>query len=277
MTDILQYIRQWQRHHPSNSLTYLTTSSLAYNDSVAKSQANTLITNIFGLIGAHGDLPLNDSDQVLRQLKNKQPALLAFYQIFHQRLIELYYQAWQQQQVYVDYEKPSSSQTIKLLCQYLGIPFDPTTDMLAYPNFFANNLASEKRLQQLLRDYTQLPVSILRSQSKTVKLPQQQLTQLSRKQNSDNNNCLGQSWVLGTKIRMDAWHFTIVVTVDDISRYQQLMRDKSWQQQIKTLALAYVGSHYRASISIQLKQQQYPSFYLDANQASTRLGITTYI
>ncbi|NDL64394.1 type VI secretion system baseplate subunit TssG [Acerihabitans arboris] len=78
--------------------------------------------NGFGLFGPNGPLPLHLTEYVYqRRRQDKDPALAAFANLFHHRLITLFYRAWADAQHCVSFDRPDSRRFDHYAACLLGI------------------------------------------------------------------------------------------------------------------------------------------------------------
>jgi type VI secretion system protein ImpH len=123
--------------------------------------------NFFGLTGAQSVLPYHYSLLVAERLRARDGALAGFLDLFHHRLLSLFYRAWERHQVAVAYEKGQDSLRAHLL-DLVGMGLDSQQERLDVPDdvlaYYAGLLGPEPRsalaLEQLVADFFGVPVEV---------------------------------------------------------------------------------------------------------------------
>jgi predicted component of type VI protein secretion system len=87
-----------------------------------KEESDVIIITLcfLSLCGAQGVLPDPLKTKVLEQAQKKDCALQDFLDIFHQRIITLFYEAWESRHFFVGYERVEPSSILRLLQSVLG-------------------------------------------------------------------------------------------------------------------------------------------------------------
>src|ERR1700754_2485334 len=76
----------------------------------------------FGLFGPHGPLPLHLTEYARERLRNHaDPGFARFADVFHHRLLSLFYRAWAQAQPTVQHDRPADDQFAKWLGALFGL------------------------------------------------------------------------------------------------------------------------------------------------------------
>lgn len=98
--------------HPSREITrFGVHQSLAFPASQIQSlewqdrDAPLLRVNFMGLTGPLGVLPLPYTELILERLRARDTTLLAFLDLFHHRILSLFYRAWERSRITVTYEQ----------------------------------------------------------------------------------------------------------------------------------------------------------------------------
>lgn len=124
--------------------------------------------NFMGLIGPQGVLPHQYSLIVAERLRARDAALADFLDIFHHRLISLFYQAWRKMRFTVAREDASYDRLARHLADIIGLGLDNARERLPFPDealiYRAGLLAAQPRgavaLQQLLEDFFDVPAEV---------------------------------------------------------------------------------------------------------------------
>ncbi len=139
-----------------------------YNEEKFAWQPPTLRVNFIGLVGPAGVMPLNYSDFVLDRIRDKDNTTIEFLDLFHHRLISLFYQAWEKYRFWVTYERDQQDRMSGYLLDLIGLGTPGLTNRQAVNDtsliFYTGLLALQPRsalaLEQFLGDYFDVPISV---------------------------------------------------------------------------------------------------------------------
>jgi type VI secretion system protein ImpH len=128
----------------------------------------TMTVNFFGLTGPAGVLPHSYSLLVQERLRARDGALSAFLDMFHHRMISLFYRAWQKNQVTVCHEKQKDDRLAEHLLDFVGLGIDaqhqgPTPlqrTLLLYAGLLGPQSRGPVALEQLIEDVFDIPAEV---------------------------------------------------------------------------------------------------------------------
>lgn len=145
-----------------------------------KDQPPRLIQRFFGLIGPQGPLPLHITEFVRDRLRNHGDAtFLRFLDVFHHRMVTLFYRAWARAQPTVSFDRPESDRFGDYVRSLFGHGMNSLRNRDALPdlpkNHFSGMLGCQARhvdgLLALLRGFFRLPVRIEEFVGQWIELP----------------------------------------------------------------------------------------------------------
>ena len=128
-----------------------------------------LVVNFMGLVGPASVMPLTYTALVRDRSRAGDTALRDFLDIFHHRMISLFYAAWEKYRFTVAYERGERDHLTRHLLDLVGLgtsglqdrqPVDDES-LLYYAGLLAQRPRSALALKQLLEDYFDVPVTIL--------------------------------------------------------------------------------------------------------------------
>jgi type VI secretion system protein ImpH len=129
-----------------------------------------MMVNFLGLVGHMGVLPVPYSllldEQAARE--GDPDALRDFLDIFHHRLLSLFYRAWERAHFYVPFERGEDDHLSRRLLDLIGLGSQELRSRMGIQDrallFYAGLLGSRHRsavaLQRLLEDYFEAPVEV---------------------------------------------------------------------------------------------------------------------
>ena len=128
-----------------------------------------LSVNFMGLIGQLGVLPLPYTEWVNERVRAKDHTLREFLDLFHHRIISLFYQAWEKYRFPVAFERDRDDRFTRYLLAFLGLGTEglrnrtsvlPDEATTFYTGLLGLQPRSTTALRQILHDYFQVPVEI---------------------------------------------------------------------------------------------------------------------
>ncbi|OZI62327.1 type VI secretion system baseplate subunit TssG [Bordetella genomosp. 11] len=221
-------------------------STLAAARAAQTGQLPELSIYSFGLFGPNGPLPLHLTEHARERLHHhRDRTLSAFADIFHHRLILLFYRAWADAQSTVSLDRGEERFTryvASLL--HMGQPSmrrrDAVTDHAKY--YMAGHLLRQTRnpegLKHILREFFRCPVRIGEFVPQWIRLePAQRLT-------LGSGMGLGRDTVLGAAVR-DAQHrFRIDLGPLDLASYQAFLPGGARGRQLMHWVRHYIGVEF---------------------------------
>jgi type VI secretion system protein ImpH len=131
-------------------------------------QAPHMRVNFLGLTGPMGVLPYSYTELVRERNRNKDYTLQDFFDLFHHRMISLFYQAWEKYRFFVAYERGEADRFSRHVMSFVGLGTaglenrQPVPDeaILYYCGLFSLQPKPATALEQILADYFDVPVAI---------------------------------------------------------------------------------------------------------------------
>jgi type VI secretion system protein ImpH len=133
-----------------------------------KWQPPALRVNFMGLVGAQGVLPLVYSDLINERLRARDRSMLEFFDIFHHRMISLFYQAWEKHRFWVNFERNEPDPMSGYLRHLIGIGTAglqnrqevSDSSLTFYSGLLSLQPRSALALEQFLSDYFDVPIAV---------------------------------------------------------------------------------------------------------------------
>jgi len=223
-----------------------------------------VIISFIGLIGSRSALPHHYTEILIKQLHNKDNSLRDFLNIFHHRIISMYYQAWKKYHFWMEPDYFGN-----ILSSLIGNKFLPAicyAGLLRQPH-------SVIILEQILSDYFNLPIYIMQFQPQRINLNQQNYSRISSNNQSYNN--LGMDTVLGNKIYDVQSKFRICLGPLIYTQFQQLLPIEDMLPCLCELVRFYVGENLNFDIKLILRVEDTPVCQLCQNHLL--LGWNTWL
>jgi type VI secretion system protein ImpH len=127
-----------------------------------------MTVNFMGLIGPQGVLPDHYTQLVAERLQKRDRGLRDFLDIFHHRILSLFYRSWEKSRFPVAYERSGRDPLTRHLRDLVGIGGAATADspapyrgaLLYYAGLLLPQPRSALGLEQLLEGYFDVPVEV---------------------------------------------------------------------------------------------------------------------
>jgi type VI secretion system protein ImpH len=260
---------------PSLSFAPSNVSALDYNPKgIAR-----IAVRFLGLFGPQGPLPTHLTELAReRKHSHSDPTLMRFADMFHHRLLLLFFRAWRQAQPTASHDQPEHDR----FGTYLGSLFgqagagarhrDSIPDQLKrqFTAHLAHSAKNADGLADLLSAYFQIPVRIHCFVSGWLTMPEEGRTRLGLGENSQ----LGVSTVIGQRVRDCQHQIDIELGPMSLARYETFLPGQpSWQRLVDWVA-NYTGNEFRWRAKLVLQQSETPQTCLGQQG---RLGLTSWL
>lgn len=234
---------------------------------------------VLGLFGPNAPLPLHLTEYALqRQLHARDRSFVAFADLFHHRMLGLFYRAWADAQPVVQAERGDDDRFALYLGALVGLatPGLQGRDRLPdnYKRHFAGRLGALARnregLQGLLQQAMRVPVQIVEFVGEWMRLPADSRLQLGR----GRANQLGRSAVLGAQVRGCQHRFRVRIGPLDLVSFRQWLPGGDALAQLTAAVRSYVGDTQSWDLQLLLRADQVPPMRLGR---SGRIGLDSWI
>jgi type VI secretion system protein ImpH len=260
------------------SLAFEPTAVRGYTPASSEQRAR-LAVNFIGLLGPNGPLPLHLTEYARDRARNNGDQTLAgFLDVFHHRIVSLFYRARASAEPALSLDRPELDRFGDYVGSLFGIGSAALQGRDEIGDFaklhFAGLMANQRRpaagLVTILRAYFKLPVGIEQFVGHWMKIPLDGQTRIGMQ---DRGNRLGTSAVLGRTV-WDCQHkFRLVIGPLDYDDYQRMLPGGDSMSRLLAWVRNYAGMVLDWDVRLILKQEQVPRLALGAR----RLGWTTFV
>ncbi|MGD8559506.1 MAG: type VI secretion system baseplate subunit TssG [Gammaproteobacteria bacterium] len=223
-----------------------------------------------GLTGMSGILPYHYTETILQQLKNKNPSLLEFLELFNHRTISLFYRASTKYRLPIQYEKGKLNALknkrddfTQALLSISGLGTAQLNNrllvddeaLLRYSGLLTQSVRTASGLRRMLSEHFEYPVTIDEFQGQWQELLPDLRSRLTGKQYPKGcNACLGKDAKLGSK----GWFMQgkIIINVGPLNtgQFNTLKPGSKKLEALKQLVRFYVGIEQDFEINITLRR-----------------------
>ncbi|HET8654041.1 MAG TPA: type VI secretion system baseplate subunit TssG [Longimicrobiaceae bacterium] len=234
-----------------------------------------MVVNFLGLTGPQGVLPLHYSLLVAERARARDTALRDFLDLFHHRVLSLFYRAWARHRGNGDLLTPH-------LLDLLGIGTDHLTERLALPHErlldHAGLLGPQGRsavaLEELIESFFDVPARV--EQFVGGWYPIERETQCALGEELDASTQLGLGAVVGDEIWDPQARVRIRIGPLTRARYDEFLPSGSAFRELEALTDFFVGGHFDFELQLVLARDEAPAPVLGGDDPSP-LGWATWL
>lgn len=240
----------------------------------------------FGLLGPHGPMPLHLTEYVReREHQHNDPTAARFLDIFHHRMLSLFYRAWAQAQPVVQRDRREDDRFAAWLGATLGLG-RATSMRDAIPDdaklYQASLLASRSRhpegLAKVLSQYFRVPVQIEQHVPHFLTLPMEDRSRLGYARNRVERSRsapaqLGRSVNAGAKVWDRQYKFRVALGPLSLAQYLSFLPGGRAWPQLRDWVQLYAGLELTWDVQLALHENEVPPPRLGRG---VRLGLTSW-
>ncbi len=234
----------------------------------------------FGLFGPNAPLPLHLTEYAIdRELNAKDRTFTAFANIFHHRMMSLFYRAWADSQPTVQMDRPAEDRFRMYMGALVGLATPDLGDRDALPDqfkrFFAGRLLQQSRnaegLKGLLERFFRVPVSVVEFVTEWMRLPPSSHLRLGA---SGEVAALGLTTVTGEYVLGSQQRFRLRLGPLSRAEFNNFLPGGEALRQLEAAVKTYVGEEKAWDVQLVLKRSDVPATRLGKNG---RMGLTTWM
>lgn len=255
-------------------------STIAWYRRGKDDRPDRMSVHLLGLLGPNGPLPLHLTEFVRdRQRHSADPTIARFLDIFHHRILSLFYRAWAAGRPSVNHDRPEADRFTVYAGAVAGLAMPSLRDRDLWPDrskfFFAGRLGGGTRPPEALRSMIAgtfgLPVRVEEFTGEWLELSDDARCRLGT---GVATGVLGGALVLGSRT-WDCQHkFRVVFGPVRLADYERLLPGGDELQVLAALIKNFVGDEQTWDIRVFLDRRDVPEFRLGGEQ---RLGWTTWL
>jgi type VI secretion system protein ImpH len=235
--------------------------------------------NFMGVVGPQGLLPIYYTELVIDRLRAKDSALRDFLDIFHHRIISLFYRVWQKYRFQVAYENGDGDQFSQYLLSLIGMGAPALqhrqelddNSFLCYAGLIAQQPRSALGLELILLDYFGVPANVEQFLGAWYSLDE--TSQCNLDDTCFDSQRLGFGAVAGDEIWSPQSRVRIVLGPLSLKRYLDFLPSGSAFRPLRTVVRFYAGDEFDFEVQLILRREEAPACELGAEgDAAPQLG-----
>ena len=235
--------------------------------------------NFMGVIGPQGLLPIYYTELVMDRIRAKDHTLIDFLDIFHHRIISLFYRVWQKYRFQVAWEQGDGDQFSQYLLSLIGLGAPalqhrqeiPDQSLLCYAGLFAQQPRTALGLELILLDYFDVPVKVEQFIGAWYSLDEP--SQCNLDDTFIDSQQLGFGAVAGDEIWDPQSRVRIVLGPLSLNQYLDFLPSGSAFSPLRSLVRFYAGDEFDFEVQLILQRDQAPPCELGVDgPAAPQLG-----
>jgi len=242
-----------------------------------------LEVNFMGLTGPLGVLPHAYTELVVERIRQKDTALRDFLDLFHHRIISLFYQAWEKYRFMIAYERGERDRFSHHLLDLVGLGTPGLQDrqdisddsLIYYSGLLSLNTRSAAALEQILTDYFEVPVAV--EQFVGAWYPLDAENQCHIGDEAEWSDQLGWGAVAGDEIWDLQSRIRIRLGPLAFRQYRDFLPGESGWRELRALARLFTRGEFDVEVQLVLDRREVPPCELgDPAEAAPQLGWSTW-
>jgi type VI secretion system protein ImpH len=243
-----------------------------------------LAVRFFGLLGPNGPLPLHLTEYALQRLRYRQGShhdrtFAWFLDIFHHRMLSLFYRAWANNEPTVSFDRPESDRFAAYIGSLagLGMPSLRARDEIAdltklyYCGWLSSQTKPADGLQAMLADYFKVKVCIEEFVGEWMTLSEEHLCRMGTYHAYGR---LGQTAIMGPRVWGCQHKFRIILGPMSYPDYQSFLPGGDNIRHLAALVRNYVGDELAWDLNLILDRDEDQTTRLNGR---SHLGWTSWL
>jgi type VI secretion system protein ImpH len=235
--------------------------------------------NFIGLFGANGPMPLHLTEYAReRILHYNDRTLTRFSDLFHHRVISLFYRAWAINQQTVSYEHAGSDRISEYVASLFGDGDESfhgrdsirDSSKLHYAGRLAGAARNAEGLEAVLQDYFQIRTRVETFIGEWIDLPEDSKCRLGE---SKVTGTVGSTAIVGSRIWECQYKFRVIMGPMGYTDYRRMLPGGDSLRRLKDWVRNYIGDELAWDLQLILKKEEVPAAQLGK---SGQLGWSTW-
>jgi type VI secretion system protein ImpH len=238
-----------------------------------------MTVNLLGLTGSSGVLPHFYSDMVIERDRKKDRTLRDFLDLFHHRLLSLFYRAWKKPRLPVRYQDPWM---VGYLASLVGLNLPALRgrqevddqSILHYAGLIGPDARPAVALEQLIEDYFGVPAEVLQFVGAWREIEGPELCTFESE--DDESVALGTGTVVGDAIWDQQSRVRVRLGPLSLAKYEQFLPGAEGYRRLQTLTRFFGRDQYDFEVQLVLRRDEVPQCQLEDDE-TIQLGWTTWM
>jgi len=255
------------------------TSTLAKVTSDRNANVPRVYVNFMGLFGPNGPLPLHITEYAReRILHHNDHTMARFLDVFHHRVVSLFYRAWAINQQVISYEHVKYDRIAEFVGSLFGDGMEsfhnrdsvPDSSKLHYSGRLAGAARNAEGLEAVLQDFFQIRTRVETFVGEWIELPEDSRCRLGE---APMTGTLGSTAIVGARIWECQYKFRVIMGPMGYTDFQRMLPGGDSLVRLRDWVKNYIGEELAWDVQLILKKEEVPAAQLGK---SGRLGWSTW-
>lgn len=239
-----------------------------------------MTTTFLGLTGTASPLATVFGEEVLRADAAGETSLRGFYNLFHHRLVSLFYRTWKKYRFTASFRLDASDTFTRRMLSFVGIDVAGAVpqrglqplEVLSLAPLVASRTRPARTLQIVLeRVLPGAKVAIEPFILRRVLIREDDRTLVGKQ-----NNVLGANFTIGRTVADRSGRFRVLVGPVDYPTFESLMPGGKEHSRLRDVIRQFAPAHLEPELELILSTDNAPRFQLGTDRGG-RLGVTTHL
>jgi type VI secretion system protein ImpH len=242
--------------------------------------------NFMGLFGQLGVLPLPYSEWINDRIRARDQTVREFLDLFHHRVISLFYQAWEKYRFPVAFERDRDDRFTRYLLTLIGLGTDGLRNRLSVPDealcfytgLFGLQMRSATAIRQVLQDYFGVPVEVEQFVGTWRPIPQDDQSRPGDEREYSEQLSLGA--IAGDEVWDQQGTARVLLGPLTLKQYLDFLPIGTAYKPLCDLLEFYLRRELDFEVQLILQRKETPAIHLDYEEAVAEpmlLGWTTWL
>jgi len=243
-------------------------------------RAPRLYVNFMGLLGPNGPMPLHVTEYVReRVIQHHDTSPARFLDVFHHRMVSLFFRAWAVNQPTISRDRPASDRFAGYVASLVGLGSEafrgrdaaPDDAKLHYAGLLGSHTTHAEGLESLVADFFKVPCRLAQFVGEWLDLPEESVCRLGE---SPETGTLGSTLVVGSRIWDVQHRFRLILGPMRLGDFERFLPTGSSFERLVAWVRGYCGFEYTWDVQLLLEASEVPEIRLGL---AGRLGWTTWL
>lgn len=254
--------------------------TLDYFEKGAEGKPARLNSLFLGLFGPHGALPTHLTEYAQNRLRHdKDPTFVSFVDMFHHRMLSLFYRAWANKEPTVSFDREGTDKFKKYLGSLFGQGMSssyqrdefPDRAKLFFSGLLSNQVHNADGLASILTAYFNMPVTVEEFMGEWMLVPKEMQWRLGE---NEETGKLGQTTLMGEKTWGCQHKFRLCFQPSNLAAFKRLLPGGGDLKIVVAIVKNYIGLQFDWDIKLIMKKNDVPKFMLGGE---SQLGWSTWL
>jgi type VI secretion system protein ImpH len=234
-----------------------------------------------GLIGPSGVMPTPYTELVIERKRYRDTALLEFLDLFHHRLMSLFYRAWEKYRFPIAFERDGTDRVTEGLLALVGLGTAgvknrmevPDVGIVYYAGLIAQRPHSGSAISAILRDYFQVPATAIPFIGMWHPLEPENLTRIG-----SSNSDLGKNLIAGDQVLVRQSKFRVRLGPLWLEQFTRFLPAGGSLKALAQFTRYLAGPEFDFDVQLVLRAEDVPVCQLSSKAPlPPMLGWTTWV